>query len=84
MSDTGPTEGEEWYGNEVLDIIDLESDGWKIYRVDGDISEDDFIVKVINPSHPRGVKIKHAHFAYDSTDSAGLSQSQAGKCRYCI
>lgn len=65
MSETGPTEGEEWYGKEVLEILDLERDGWKIYRVDGDKSPDDFVVKVINPDHPRGIKIKHAHFAID-------------------
>ena len=65
MPDSGPTEGEEWYGKEVLDIIELSEDGWKIYRVDGDLSEDDFIVKMINPDHPRGVNIKHAHFAID-------------------
>jgi hypothetical protein len=65
MSETGPTEGEKWYGNEVLDIIDLSAEEWKIYRVDGDKSENDFVVKVINPDHPRGIKIKHAHFAID-------------------
>ena len=66
MTDTGPTEGEEWYGEEVLELKPLSSEeGWKIYRVDGDKSGDDFVVKVINPDHPRGVKIKHAHFAID-------------------
>lgn len=65
MTDTGPTEGQEWYGKKVLDIIYLSRKGWKIYRVDGDLSEDDFIVKMINPDHPRGIKIKHAHFAID-------------------
>lgn len=65
MSNNGPTEGEEWYGKEVLDIIDLSEDDWKIYRVAGDLSENDFIVKMINQHHPRGIKIKYAHFAID-------------------
>jgi hypothetical protein len=65
MTDTGPTEGEEWFGKEVLEIKSLSEEGWKIYRVDGNKSEADFIVKVINPDHPRGIKIKHAHFAID-------------------
>lgn len=65
MTDTGPTVGEEWYGKEVLEKKDLLTDGWEIYRVQGDISEDDFVVKVINPDHPRGIKVKHAHFAID-------------------
>jgi hypothetical protein len=65
MTDTGPTEGEKWYGKEVLEIESLVDDEWKIYRVDGDKSEDDFVVKMINPDHPRGIKIKHAHLAVD-------------------
>lgn len=65
LADSGPTEGEKWYGKEVLDIIELSADDWKIYRVDGEKSEKDFVVKMMNPDHPRGIKIKHAHFAID-------------------
>jgi len=65
MTDSGPTEGEEWYGAEVLELKELHADGWEIYKVEGDKSPDDFVVKVINPDHPRGIKIKHAHFAID-------------------
>lgn len=64
MSDK-PVVGETWWGNEVLEIRELSEEGWIIFKVPGRISEDDFIVKVINPDHPRGVSVQHAHFALD-------------------
>lgn len=65
MADEKPTEGEEWYGNEVLEVRDLSLDEWLIFRVPGSKSEEDFIVKVINEDHPQGISVQHAHFAID-------------------
>lgn len=64
MSD-GPEVGEEWRGNEVLAVRDISLDGWLLYKIPGSISDDDFIVKVINPDHPIGISVQHAHFAID-------------------
>lgn len=64
MSD-GPVVGEEWRGNEVLAVRDLSLDGWLLYKIPGSISDNDFIVKVINPDHPIGISVQHAHFAID-------------------
>jgi hypothetical protein len=64
MSDK-PIVGETWWGNEVLEVRELSMEGWIVFKVPGRISEDDFIVKVINPDHPRGISVQHAHFALD-------------------
>jgi hypothetical protein len=48
----------------VLDIIDL-SNGWQIVKTENEKSPRDFKVKIINPEHPQGLTIKHAHFAID-------------------
>lgn len=64
MSDK-PEVGETWYGNEVIEVRDLSLDCWLVYKTPGDKSENDFIVKVINPDHPQGISIQHAHFAVD-------------------
>lgn len=60
-----PRAGETWWGNEVLEVRELEQDGWIIFKVPGSKSENDFVVKVINPDHSRGFSVQHAHFALD-------------------
>lgn len=77
MSDK-PTVGETWWGNEVLEVLELSEDGWIVFKVPGSISEDDFIVKVINPDHPRGISVQHAHFALDLYGKLN-SDEKAGK-----
>lgn len=60
-----PEAGEEWFGNEVLEVRDLSLEGWVVFKIPGTKSEDDFIVKVINPDHSQGIAVQHAHFAID-------------------
>lgn len=48
----------------VLDVINL-SNGWQLIKTENAKSPRDFKVKVINPQHPQGLTIKHAHFALD-------------------
>lgn len=60
-----PTAGENWYGKEVLEVRDLSLEEWIIFKIPGNKSEEDFIVKVTNPEHPQGIAVQHAHFAID-------------------
>jgi hypothetical protein len=56
--------GDTSNGDEILEVQEL-SDGQTLIRTEGDISENDFRVKLINEYHPRGVTVKYAHFAID-------------------
>lgn len=60
-----PIVGEEWRGKEVLEARELSLDGWIVFKIPGSKTADDFIVKVINPDHPWGISVAHAHFALD-------------------
>ena len=48
----------------VLEVVEL-SNGWQIVKTENEKSPHDFKVKIINPEHPRGLTIQHAHFAID-------------------
>lgn len=56
--------GDTSNGDEILEVQEL-SDGQTLIRAEGDLSEEDFRVKLINEHHPRGVTVKYAHFAID-------------------
>lgn len=56
--------GETSNGDEILEVKEL-SNNQTLIRTEGNLSEDDFRVKLVNEYHPVGVTIKHAHFAID-------------------
>jgi len=56
--------GDTSNGDEILEVKEL-SDNQTLIRTEGTLSDDDFRVKLINEHHPRGVTVKHAHFAID-------------------
>lgn len=56
--------GDTSSGDEILEVLHL-SDNQTLIRTEGDLSAEDFRVKLINEHHPRGVTVKHAHFAID-------------------
>lgn len=56
--------GDTSNGDEILAVKEL-SDNQTLLRTEGDLSAEDFRVKLINEYHPRGVTVKHAHFAID-------------------
>lgn len=60
MVEVGDTSG----GHEILEVKEL-SANQTLIKTEGDLSAEDFRVKLINEYHPRGVTIKHAHFAID-------------------
>ncbi|MEM3792550.1 MAG: hypothetical protein QXH47_04455 [Candidatus Bathyarchaeia archaeon] len=51
-------------GKKVLAAVNL-SNGWQVVKTEDKKSPRDFKVKVINPQHPKGLTVKHAHFAID-------------------
>lgn len=56
--------GDTSNGDPILEVREL-SNNQTLIRTEGDLSPDDFRVKLINEYHPRGVTVKHAHFAID-------------------
>ncbi|MEM2980124.1 MAG: hypothetical protein QW385_01935 [Thermoproteota archaeon] len=56
--------GDRIGGKKVLDVTTL-SNGWQVVKTENAKSPRDFRVKIINPDHPKGLTIKHAHFAID-------------------
>lgn len=56
--------GDTIRGKKVKDIVNL-SNGWQVVKTENGKSPHDFKVKIINPTHPIGLTIKHAHFAID-------------------
>lgn len=59
-----PEVGDTSNGDEILEVKEL-SDNQTLIRTEGTLSDEDFRVKLINEHHPRGVTVKHAHFAID-------------------
>ena len=56
--------GDKIRGKKVFEVITI-SDELQIVKTEDSKSCNDFRVKIINPKHPRGLTIKHAHFAID-------------------
>lgn len=56
--------GDTSNGDEILEVKEL-TENQTLIRTEGALSNEDFRVKLINGNHPRGVTIKHAHFAID-------------------
>lgn len=56
--------GDTSNGDKILEVLEL-TDNQTLIRTEGELSEEDFRVKLINGHHPRGVTVKHAHFAID-------------------
>jgi len=56
--------GDTLNGKEVFEVLEL-SNEWELAKTENGKSEGDFRVKLVNEEHPRGVTIKHAHFAID-------------------
>lgn len=56
--------GDRIRGRKVLDVVNL-SNGWQVVKTENTKSPRDFRVKIVNPKHPQGLTIKHAHFAID-------------------
>lgn len=56
--------GDTSNGDEIFEVKEL-SDNQTLVRTEGTLSDEDFRVKLINEHHPRGVTVKHAHFAID-------------------
>jgi len=56
--------GQRIRGKRVLDVVNL-SNGWQIIKTENTKSPRDFKVKVVNPKHPQGLTVKHAHIAID-------------------
>lgn len=70
--------GDTSNGDEILEVKEL-SDNQTLIRTEGTLSEEDFRVKLINEYHPRGVTVKHAHFAIDFFGKLQYDQEIGGR-----
>lgn len=74
MVDVGDTSN----GDEILEVKEL-SENQTLIRTEGTLSDEDFRVKLINEHHPRGVTVKHAHFAIDFYGKLQYDREIGGK-----
>lgn len=71
--------GDDFRGKEILDVREVPSNGWTIFKTEGAKSDDDFVVRVRNDQHPIGIKVKHAHFAIDFFGKISSNRDKAIK-----